>query len=619
MIDQRTILLYVSAVPQVAAIGFAARMAINSKRKTAWVLLSAGMVIMLLSRVSLLTLLHRKNDSDLDPIFRASLGVVVSTLFFCALYYIRSAFVERERAEANLALGRQRWEMAMRAAPVGVWHCDIPSTELIWDDQMREHFWLTPGAPVTLSTFLERIHPDDRDRVRRETEQSIYQGKVYDIEYRTVAPDDATHVKWLRAIGRVTFEDGKATRFNGITLDVTDRKTAEIEREQLLDRERMARREAEQANRLKDDFLSTLSHELRTPLNAIFGWAQLLKSGRADHADIAEGLAVIERNARIQTQIIEDLLDMSRIISGKLRLNIGRVDLESVLHAATDSVRPAATAKAIRLHKSIDPGASVINADPGRLQQIVWNLLSNAIKFTPRGGEVMLATKASESHLEITVADNGEGIAPEFVPHMFERFRQADSSASRTHGGLGLGLSIVRHLVEMHGGTVSAHSDGAGHGAKFIVSLPIAPQVSEPDDEPKRPGAFSAGSTQSLKGVRVLVVDDEADARDLVRVVLERCEAEVVTASSGAEALEELDRHTSDVLLSDIGMPGLDGYEFIRAVRERGNAVPAAALTAFARSDDRRRAMLAGYQLHVAKPFDPSELVAVVASLAARK
>jgi len=614
----RSLLLFVSAVPQIAAIVFAMRMAISSSRKAAWVILTIALSVMLLPRLSLLTLLHQSQSADLNPLLRAAQAVVVSTLFFVAMYYIRSAFVERERAESNLAVGRQRLDLAMRAAPIGLWYGDLPLNRFVWDDRVCEHFWLPPGTQVPLDTFYARLHPDDRDAVRNAISRTIDGGKPYDVEYRTVAPDDPQKVKWIRAIGRVSFDDDKPVRFNGVTLDVTDRKAAEIEREQLLDNERLARRDAEQANRLKDEFLSTVSHELRTPLNAIFGWAQLLKAGKLDAADVSEGVAVIERNARVQTQIIEDLLDMSRIISGKLRLNVGRVDLAQVVRAALDSVRPAADAREIHLEKAVEPAATVISADPNRLQQVVWNLLSNAIKFTPRGGRVEVALKPVDSNMEIIVTDSGEGIAPEFLPHIFERFRQADSSASRSHGGLGLGLSIVRHLVEMHGGTVRVHSEGIGCGAQFTVTLPVSPVHPPAVTEPKDGAGRGEASALSLKGIRVLVVDDEADSRELVRVVLEKSHAQVTTAASGAEALRELEHRSSDVLLSDIGMPGLDGYQFIRAVRERGNVVPAAALTAFARSDDRRRAMLAGYQLHVAKPVDPSELVAIVASLAAR-
>ncbi len=615
----RSLLLGASAVPQIAAIVFTMRMVLSSARKTAWVLLTIALSIMLLSRVSLLTLIHADKSADLAPLLRGAQSLVVSTLFFVAMYYIRSAFVERERAESSLAVQRQRMDLAMSAAPIGLWYGDLPLDRFVWDKRVYEHFWMTPGTEASVDVFYARLHPDDREAVRSVVNEAISQGKPCDVEYRTVSPDDSSKLKWIRAIGRVAYEDGKPVRFNGITLDVTDRKTAEQEREQLLDNERLARRDAEEANRLKDEFLSTVSHELRTPLNAIFGWAQLLKGGKLGADDVSEGIAVIERNARVQTQIIEDLLDMSRIISGKLRLNVQRVDLAAVLQAAVDSVRPAADAKDIHLEKTLDPMASITNGDPNRLQQVIWNLLANAIKFTPRGGRVAVALQRVESTLEITVSDNGEGISPEFLPHLFERFRQADSRASRVHGGLGLGLSIVRHLVEMHGGTVRAQSDGVGRGARFVVTLPISAVKSEAAEDPQdsKPRR-EAGASLSLKGIRVLVVDDERDARDLVRVVLERCDAKVVTAASGAEALEELEQRSSDVVLSDIGMPGLDGYQFIRAVRERGNTVPAAALTAFARSEDRRRAMMAGYQLHVAKPVDPSELVAIVASLASR-
>jgi signal transduction histidine kinase len=467
--------------------------------------------------------------------------------------------------------------------------------------------------------FYQALHPEDRDRIRQAIERCITDRGAFDLEYRTVSPEDLSQIKWIRAFGNVSCEDDVPVRFDGITLDVTGQKRAEVEYARLLASERLARRDAEVANRLKDDFLSTVSHELRTPLSAILGWAQLLRSGKLGADDVGEGIAVIERNARAQKQIIEDLLDMSRIISGKLRLNVQRIDLAEVIGAALDTVRTAADAKNITLTKSLAPQPAIVNGDPNRLQQVVWNLLTNAIKFTGRGGRVEVALSCADSQAHIAVSDTGQGITPEFLPHLFERFRQGDSSAARFHGGLGLGLSIVKQLMEMHGGTVLAHSEGAGRGARFVVSIPLSPVTSEGADESAQTSGVRAGAGISLKGVRVMVVDDEADARDLVRLVLEKCDAQVTTAASAAEALTEMERGTADVLLSDIGMPGFDGYEFIRAVRQRGNAVPAAALTAFARPEDRRRALLAGYQLHIAKPVEPSELVAIVASLAGRK
>jgi signal transduction histidine kinase/ActR/RegA family two-component response regulator len=399
------------------------------------------------------------------------------------------------------------------------------------------------------------------------------------------------------------------------------------ERERLLESERAARTESERAGRLKDEFLATLSHELRTPLNAILGWAQLLRARAHDPKEIAQGLQTIERNARAQAQIVEDLLEMSRIISGKLRLDVQRIDLRPVIDTAVQSVKPAAEAKNIQLLTTIDHRTQPIVGDPARLQQILWNLLSNAIKFTPRDGRVDVVLARIDSHAELTVRDTGQGIRREFLPFLFDRFRQADASTTRQHRGMGLGLSIVKSLVEMHGGTITAYSEGEGHGATFTISLPLSPTpVLEPPDEDRR-GATTFMLTPTLEvprltGVRVLIVDDEPDARDLLKRILSEFEAEVETVSSASEALPLVERVHPDVLVSDIGMPEVDGYEFIRAVRllpaDDGGQTPALALTAFARSEDRQRALLAGYQAHVAKPIEPSELITTIASLAGK-
>jgi signal transduction histidine kinase/ActR/RegA family two-component response regulator len=411
-------------------------------------------------------------------------------------------------------------------------------------------------------------------------------------------------------------------------VDLTARKAAEAERERLLESERRARAEAERASSLKDEFLATLSHELRTPLNAVLGWSQLIGRGMVTGDAVREGIRVIERNARLQAQLIEDLLDMSRIISGKLRLDVQQVNLAEVVEAACATVQPAADAKGVRLRKVLDPLAGPVSGDPGRLQQVVWNLLSNAVKFTPRGGSIEVLLERVSSHLEISVHDTGEGIKPDFLPHVFDRFRQADASPSRKHGGLGIGLSLVKQLVEMHGGTARAKSAGEGQGATFIVSLPLAPvrHLDAAEGQARRhpTAAVAEGSSlddmPSLSGVQVLVVDDDADARDLLRSVLEAFGAQASAAASASEALEALTRARPHVLVSDIGMPGTDGYELIRQVRQlgaaEGGATPAIALTAFARSEDRRRAIAAGYQMHLAKPVEPSELVTMVASLA---
>jgi PAS domain S-box-containing protein len=407
------------------------------------------------------------------------------------------------------------------------------------------------------------------------------------------------------------------------------------EREQLLGAERAARAAAERASLVKDEFLATLSHELRTPLNAILGWTQILRGRARDDEELAEGLSVIERNTRVQTQLIEDLLDMSRILSGKIRLDVQQVDLQDVVKAAVASVRHSADAKDIRLQVVLDPLAGPVHGDPGRLQQCFWNLLSNAIKFTPKGGRVQVTLERVNSHLEACVIDNGEGIKPEFLPHLFERFRQGDASTTRRHGGLGLGLSIVKHLVELHGGKIRAKSAGEGQGATFCVELPlmIVHPPADPPREHPRSGGIYAGSAAaegafpsdhpSLEGITVLAVDDEPDALLLVKRVLEHCGAKVLTATSAAAALEIVQRERPDMILSDIGMPGEDGYDFMRKVRalpaDAGGRTPAAALTAFARAEDRTRALRAGYQTHVAKPVETTELTAVVASLATRR
>ena len=409
--------------------------------------------------------------------------------------------------------------------------------------------------------------------------------------------------------------------------DITATRRAEDERRQLLESERFARAEAERASSMKDEFLATLSHELRTPLSAILGWAHILRSRRMSEAELHEGLEVIERNARMQTELIEDLLDMSRITSGKMRLDVQPVEPATFIEAAIETVRPAAEAKGITLSKLLDPAAGPVMGDPNRLQQIVWNLLSNAIKFTGKDGRVQVLLERVNSHVEITVADTGIGIKPEFLPHVFDRFRQADSSATRTAKGLGLGLSIVKHLVELHGGSVQVTSPGEGQGATFSLQLPltVVHRKTEPGERihPKGIGGITTDFKRSdLSGVKVLVVDDQADARDLIQRVLAECDAKVITAATADEALRAVETERPDVLVSDIGMPDVDGYELLRRMRAlghaRGGRLPAIALTAFARSEDRTRALRAGFLVHVSKPVEPSELVATVASVVGR-
>jgi signal transduction histidine kinase len=390
--------------------------------------------------------------------------------------------------------------------------------------------------------------------------------------------------------------------------------------------ERIKRVEAERVGQIKDEFLANLSHEIRTPLNAILGWSEILKSDRATPADLAEGLDVIRRNARAQARLVEDLLDMSRIVSGTLRLDVQRVELSGSIAAAVEVVHLAAEAKGVRLEIVVDPLAGPVSGDPSRVQQIIWNLLSNAIKFTPKGGKVQVTVERVNSHIELSVSDTGEGINPDFLPHVFERFTQAERPLTKHRKGLGLGLAIVKNLAELHGGSVRAKSGGAGKGSTFIVSLPISVVRSLTEGEKGRhPTASFDGDDlpcPDLSGVHVVVVDDDYDALVLVKRVLETCNARVTVYQTGAECLKNLPTLHPDVLITDVGMPGMDGYTLIKAMRalsaEDGGNTPAVALTAHARSADRRRAMLSGFDIHVARPVEPSELVAVVARLARR-
>ena len=405
-------------------------------------------------------------------------------------------------------------------------------------------------------------------------------------------------------------------------------KKARSEAEQAAaENERLYRR-AEESSRLKEEFLATISHELRTPLSAILGWARMLRLKQLSDDNAAKALDTIERNARAQAQLVDDLLDVSRIITGKLRMDVRPADPNSFIDAAVDAVKPAAQAKGVRVQKVIDTAAISIPGDPARLQQVVWNLLSNAIKFTPRGGRVQIRSERVNSHLEIVVSDTGQGISQDFLPHVFDRFRQADQKTSRQHGGMGLGLAIVRHLIELHGGSVSAQSEGEGKGATFTVTLPITP-VYQVDSTGSRvhPGARELlppdDSTERLDGLTILVVDDDADTRELLKQGLEYCGAKVRVAGSAAEAVDALVVSVPDILISDIGMPGIDGYDLIRQVRElpsnRGGKVAAIALTAYTRTEDRLQALRAGYDMHVPKPVELAELVAVAATLTRRR
>lgn len=499
----------------------------------------------------------------------------------------------------------------------------------------------------TKFTELWRLSPAMLDQFEREALKEAICNQLKDPQaflattneiYGASPPEsfDMLHFKDGRAIerfSRIQFVNGRNVGRVWSFRDITQHKRlfeaaekAAVERKRLLVREHAARTEAEHANAMKDEFLATLSHELRTPLGAILGWALILRRSENGISEFQKGLEVIERNARAQTQLIEDLLDMSRIISGKVRLDIQPVEPFSFIESAIETVRPAADARGIRLDQLLDPAAGPISGDPNRLQQVVWNLLSNAIKFTPRGGRVRILLQRADSHVEISVADTGIGIKPGFLPHVFERFRQGDPSTTRPYGGLGLGLAIVKHLIELHGGTVKADSQGEGHGCTFSVNLPLM-AVYAPAARPERVYPDGRPASRSfepvdLSGIKILVVDDEPDARDLIRRVLEECKAEVLTAASASEALTMIEPERPHLLVSDIGMPEIDGYEFLREVRtlnqKLGVHIPALALTAYAGPEDKTRALRAGFLVHMAKPVEPSALVATLASLAGR-
>jgi PAS domain S-box-containing protein len=419
---------------------------------------------------------------------------------------------------------------------------------------------------------------------------------------------------------------GKLVSVLSLVLDVTARKSAEDERAAALVRERDARRHAEEADRLKDEFLATLSHELRTPLTSILGWASMIRNGEVEGSGVPRAIETIERNARSQARLIDDLLDVSRIITGNLRLDLHPLNLAPIVDAALDALRPTADVKDIRLQTHFEPAECLVKGDPNRLRQVIWNLLSNAIKFTPRGGSVNIDLTCVESSARLTVSDTGEGISPEFLPYVFDRFRQAEASISRKQGGLGLGLAVVRHLVELHGGTISAESEGTGRGSVFTVDLPLGQERRDPAraEERKREVERRRGRSGvvRLDGLHVLLVEDDADSRKLLATMLKRYGAKVTATKSAKEALSVFAGELPDVMISDIGMPEHDGYELIRKLRamppEKGGRTPAIALTGYASRKDRERALAEGYHQHIAKPIEQAEIIAAIAKLVGR-
>jgi PAS domain S-box-containing protein len=526
----------------------------------------------------------------------------------------------QKRAEQAIRASEMRFRLTADSAPVSIWMADT-SKACTWFNKAWLEFSNRTMEQELGFGWVQNILPDDLDSFLRTYSEHFEARTAFKTEYRFRRHDGEW--RWLinNAVPLYEGADGTFSGYIGSCVDITEFRQAATEREQLLVSERAARSEAERLGRMKDEFLATLSHELRTPLNAILGWATLLRRVQVGSDDYLKGLETIERNARVQTQIIADLLDMSRIISGKVQLDVQPVDLQEVISAALDAVRPSADAKHLRLRATLDAKAGRIRGDASRLQQVFWNLLTNAVKFTPAAGRIDVVLERVNSHVEISVEDSGIGIKPEFLAFVFDRFRQADASITRRHGGLGLGLSIVKHLIELHGGTVRVKSAGEGHGSTFIVALPISVACTSDSGTYERPSFADVDlfGLPSLAGVTVLVIDDEPDARVLVSRIVEERGARAVTAQTGEEALRLLNTGSVDILVSDIGMPDYDGYKFIQHIRVSEpkpiRNIPAIALTAYARADDRQRALLAGYQMHLAKPVEPRELIAGIASL----
>ncbi|MEH2418093.1 hybrid sensor histidine kinase/response regulator [Nostoc sp.] len=550
---------------------------------------------------------------------------------------------KRKQVELALCKSEERYRAFLEQSSEGIWciELEVPISPDCPEDEQIQHFYqyvylaecnnvmaqmygfscAEEIISARLGDFLVRSDPHNIAYLRTFIRSNY---RLIDAESHEIDKQGNSKYFLNNLVGIV--ENGLLVRAWGTQRDITERKQAEQEREQLLESEQTARADAETANRIKDEFLATLSHELRTPLNAIMGWTQLLRSRKLDETTAVRALETIDRNSKSLTQLIEDILDVSRIIRGTLHLNIHQVKLVPLVEAAIDTVRPAAQAKEIRIKCKFDPEVGVVVGDGNRLQQVVWNLLSNAIKFTPKRGRVDVQLKRIQSHVQIRVSDTGAGIAAEYLSHVFERFCQADSSSTRSHGGLGLGLAIVRHLVELHGGTISAQSPGIGLGATFIVNLPMKAVDVEANTAEEVSSVVDAQEANNylpnLDGLRVLIVDDEADTRHLLTTILTEYGIQVIAAASASEALLALQQFHPHILVSDISMPQEDGYTLIKKVRalptQEGGRIPAVALTAYARAEDRTQALLAGFQLHVPKPVNPGELAAVIANLTGR-
>jgi PAS domain S-box-containing protein len=518
---------------------------------------------------------------------------------------------------SELSKSEERFRTLCACSPLGIYLADVEGRCTYMNPRCQAISGLILEESLA-EVWQRSVHPDDRDRVVANLSAWIKEGHEYSNEFRLASNES---VRWINVQSSPMFSDfGKLLGHVGTVRDVTDLKQAEEERGRLI-REQVARQEAERANQMKDEFLAILSHELRTPLNAILGWSRLLRAKKFDEETMDKALETIERNAKSQSQLIEDILDVSRILRGKLNLNKHPIGLEYVIKLAIDSLRPLADEKSIVLELTCSPNVCEVIGDFDRLQQIVWNLLSNAIKFSRPDGKVEVRLESVGDEAQIQIIDSGIGIEPDFLPYVFDRFRQADSSTTRSYGGLGLGLAIVRHLVEQHGGKVDAENN-PGEGAKFTVVLPVAQRKARGAEDTCSQVNDPAEALPALVNLQLLVVDDDNDTREFLIALLQEEGAMVRSAASVAEALAALESSCPDVLLSDIGMPGSDGYELIARVREmeviRGRKIPAIALTAYARESERQQTLQAGFQMHFSKPVEVSELIAGINNLAGR-
>ena len=573
---------------------------------------------------SALTIWHTVNGSgpfagselhDRLILVQVFMGVLAGTAFLLAAADAERRDTQRRERDAGLTLreadaalreNRDVLSLAMRGGAMGAWSRNIVSNDVWWSRELEEIVGLQPGTfSRTEAGFLDVVHEEDRPAVRKAIDEAVERRSDYIVEFRF--KHASGEWRWMEGRGRAVYElDGSPRTLYGIGIDVTERKRAEMAL-------RDAKVAAEAANELKDQFLATLSHELRTPLNVILGYARLLQTHAVPAENQQRAFDVIARNAVAQSQLVDDLLDMSRITTGKFRLELQSIPVAAVLTDTLDGVKPAADAKGITLRVDIDPAAGTISADPGRLQQVFWNVLTNALKFTPADGRVSVSLRSEGANVLVTISDTGTGISREFLPFVFEPFRQAGAGFDRAHGGLGLGLAISRQLVELHGGTIDASSAGVGQGATFTIRMPRMRDAGKAEPIAARADPPHAAAT-SLAGVNVLLVDDEADTLILFRDALVGTGAHVRAVANGLDALRELENWQPDLLVTDLGLPGMDGYELVRAIRDKRPGLPAVAVSAYARADDRERALAAGFIAHIAKPIDPLSFVRVLAT-----